>query len=267
MRKNILHQDVTKFLSEGEPPVYIGFGVMPAANPKLLLQNCVQAINEVKMRAVFCGENWFMDELEEYKSSLPSNTFHFIKYAPHSWLFPRCSIAVHHGGAGTSGSSFQAGIPTVIFPIVGDHTFWASRAKVLGVGPQEFVSFHELTTPILVKQLKDVSTDFIQDRAKALGKKLQQENGVEKTVELFERIYSQRRNTSAIRLNWLKDSDVPNCQTCSSSFTFLHRRHHCRSCGGIFCENCLGLFLVPSYPDHQMVCQKCFDAREDILTG
>ncbi|KAL6503573.1 hypothetical protein OROGR_025496 [Orobanche gracilis] len=32
--------------------------------------------------------------------------------------------------------------------------------------------------------------------------------------------------------------DASHCQGCSSQFTFINRKHHCRRCGGIFCSNC-----------------------------
>ncbi|KAL9140400.1 hypothetical protein ABFS82_14G034900 [Erythranthe guttata] len=32
--------------------------------------------------------------------------------------------------------------------------------------------------------------------------------------------------------------DASHCQTCSSQFTFINRKHHCRRCGGIFCGKC-----------------------------
>ncbi|XP_042064973.1 uncharacterized protein LOC121808508 isoform X1 [Salvia splendens] len=32
--------------------------------------------------------------------------------------------------------------------------------------------------------------------------------------------------------------DASNCQGCSSQFTFINRKHHCRRCGGIFCGSC-----------------------------
>ncbi|GAB2298792.1 hypothetical protein Dimus_032870 [Dionaea muscipula] len=36
--------------------------------------------------------------------------------------------------------------------------------------------------------------------------------------------------------NWVVDAS--HCQGCSSQFTFLNRKHHCRRCGGIFCNGC-----------------------------
>ncbi|XP_068668617.1 uncharacterized protein [Aristolochia californica] len=32
--------------------------------------------------------------------------------------------------------------------------------------------------------------------------------------------------------------DASHCQGCASQFTFFNRKHHCRRCGGIFCNNC-----------------------------
>lgn len=34
------------------------------------------------------------------------------------------------------------------------------------------------------------------------------------------------------------DATVNNCYKCNSNFSIFNRRHHCRSCGRIFCHNC-----------------------------
>ncbi|TYH14779.1 hypothetical protein ES288_A06G247900v1 [Gossypium darwinii] len=36
--------------------------------------------------------------------------------------------------------------------------------------------------------------------------------------------------------NWVVDAS--HCQGCSSQFTFINRKHHCRRCGGLFCGSC-----------------------------
>jgi len=38
--------------------------------------------------------------------------------------------------------------------------------------------------------------------------------------------------------DWADDDSVANCRTCSVKFTWKKRRHHCRICGDIFCEEC-----------------------------
>jgi tetratricopeptide (TPR) repeat protein len=37
---------------------------------------------------------------------------------------------------------------------------------------------------------------------------------------------------------WQPDKTASSCTLCSSNFTFFHHRHHCRSCGKIFCDKC-----------------------------
>ncbi|CDO99691.1 unnamed protein product [Coffea canephora] len=32
--------------------------------------------------------------------------------------------------------------------------------------------------------------------------------------------------------------DASHCQGCSAQFTFINRKHHCRRCGGLFCNSC-----------------------------
>ena len=37
---------------------------------------------------------------------------------------------------------------------------------------------------------------------------------------------------------WQKDSEVHTCQSCHTKFGVFTRKHHCRKCGGIFCDDC-----------------------------
>jgi FYVE zinc finger len=37
---------------------------------------------------------------------------------------------------------------------------------------------------------------------------------------------------------WQPDSEVSNCPICRKQFTWIFRRHHCRKCGRVVCDNC-----------------------------
>lgn len=37
---------------------------------------------------------------------------------------------------------------------------------------------------------------------------------------------------------WVGDGERSNCQGCEKSFTLKRRKHHCRHCGGLFCNDC-----------------------------
>lgn len=47
-------------------------------------------------------------------------------------------------------------------------------------------------------------------------------------------------------VNWAEDQDVPLCPFCARSFSLARRRHHCRLCGGIMCQEC-SLMLTLQY--------------------
>lgn len=51
--------------------------------------------------------------------------------------------------------------------------------------------------------------------------------------------------------NWIPDKRCTICHLCQSQFTMLNRKHHCRSCGKIFCSNCCFKYQsLPSYLPH-----------------
>ena len=49
-------------------------------------------------------------------------------------------------------------------------------------------------------------------------------------------------------MDWVSDESVSTCRKCHSHFGFLTRKHHCRSCGNIFCYFCL---------DSAKICKMC----------
>jgi len=40
------------------------------------------------------------------------------------------------------------------------------------------------------------------------------------------------------RSDWTKDKSTSNCELCACLFTIKSRRHHCRACGALICDNC-----------------------------
>jgi len=63
---------------------------------------------------------------------------------------------------------------------------------------------------------------------------------------------------------WMDDSLVDNCQICDKDFSIARRKHHCRQCGGIFCDNCSGSKLVlPSSVKPVRVCDNCMSKLQD----
>ncbi|XP_035194837.1 lateral signaling target protein 2 homolog [Oxyura jamaicensis] len=63
------------------------------------------------------------------------------------------------------------------------------------------------------------------------------------------------------RPEWVPDSTCSQCCACRAPFTLLRRRHHCRSCGKIFCARCSPhTAALPHYgqPKPVRVCAHCY---------
>jgi len=66
--------------------------------------------------------------------------------------------------------------------------------------------------------------------------------------------------------HWLEDSKVTQCPTCNSKFDFIHRRHHCRRCGYIFCGKCCSVkvqFYRMGFVDPVRHCVNCAAVTRD----
>ncbi|CAJ0575041.1 unnamed protein product, partial [Mesorhabditis spiculigera] len=64
-----------------------------------------------------------------------------------------------------------------------------------------------------------------------------------------------------IGVRWVPDEDCEQCTACSSPFTVVRRRHHCRNCGRIFCGKCSAKSLpIPElgYDRNVRVCNLCY---------
>jgi len=57
---------------------------------------------------------------------------------------------------------------------------------------------------------------------------------------------------------WRDDSDATNCQGCSAAFSLTIRKHHCRNCGSIFCNDCSSKqAMMEGFKKPQRVCDGC----------
>ncbi|BBH00672.1 phosphoinositide-binding protein [Prunus dulcis] len=58
--------------------------------------------------------------------------------------------------------------------------------------------------------------------------------------------------------------DTSHCQGCTSQFTFINRKHHCRTCGGLFSNNCTQqkMFLRGQGDSPVRICEPCEKLEE-----
>ena len=172
--------DLVAFLESGPSPVYVGFGSMPSGSAEDTLKLILKALELSHQRGILLSGWAGIGDVRK----LPEYAFG-VQSVPHSWLFPRMSAVVHHGGAGTTGAGLRAGVPAVVTPFVADQPNWARRIEALGVGPRA-IPFRELTADSLANAIRQATSDAaMRKRASDLGQRIRAEDGVGTTVDLF----------------------------------------------------------------------------------
>jgi UDP:flavonoid glycosyltransferase YjiC (YdhE family) len=171
--------ELSKFLANGAPPVYIGFGSMSSRKPEETVDLILAALTRTRQRAVLLA-GW--SGLR--KENLPETVF-MASSTPHSWLFPRVSAVIHHGGAGTTAAGFRAGVPSLMIPFFADQPFWGQKAWQIGVGTKP-VPRKQLTTEKLANALQILTDDeTMRRKAAELGEKIRAENGIPNAVSVI----------------------------------------------------------------------------------
>ncbi len=170
------------WLENGPPAVYVGFGSMPMPTLEQFAQDLIAIAPLLGVRFILCG-GW---NDASVAARFSGDELFIVRAVDHSWLFPRCAAVVHHGGAGSTAASLEAGVPTVICSYFADQPFWGVRVKKLGVGTA--LPATRLNQANLKNALREVLLPEVKARAAALGQRLQAEDGTRVAVDAIERV-------------------------------------------------------------------------------
>lgn len=178
--------DLSNFIrnarADGKKIVYIGFGSIVVSDPAALTKTVVDSVLKADVRCIL-SKGW-SDRLGAHDATkpevpLPPEILQ-IKSAPHDWLFKQIDAAAHHGGAGTTGASLRAGLPTIVKPFFGDQFFFGSRLEDLGVG----ICMKKLNVSLFSRALWEAThSERMIIKAKVLGGQIRKENGVATAIQ------------------------------------------------------------------------------------
>ncbi|EWT02367.1 glucosyltransferase [Intrasporangium oryzae NRRL B-24470] len=166
-----------RFLDAGPPPVHLGFGSMPTADPVAVVRGFCAVLDRLGLRGVVSAGLAGLAVEAISEAGLPTSVLG-IAGAPHEALFPRCSAVVHHGGAGTSAAAFRAGVPQVVVPHAADQPYWGRRVSDLGVGPRP-IARKDLTPDRLGAALEVALSARARSTAYDLGVRVRTEDGAD----------------------------------------------------------------------------------------
>ena len=93
-------------------------------------------------------------------------------------------------------------------------------------------------------------------------------------------IYIDKKNNKSTSMTipqrkpsiWIPNEKISKCFNCKTEFTTWNRKHHCRSCGRIFCNECLKWYseksdyITSATPPQQNYLQSFFNDKKQIRT-
>ncbi|MGY4398840.1 rhamnosyltransferase subunit B [Sphingomonas sp. UYAg733] len=117
---------ITAFLAAGPPPLVFTLGTFAVDGAGGFYERAAAAAHSLGMRAILLVGG----------AAPPRRDDDVLRcgYTPHSQLFPKAAVIIHHGGVGTTGQAMRAGKPQLIVPHMGDQHDHAARLVRLGVG-------------------------------------------------------------------------------------------------------------------------------------
>jgi len=215
---------IEAFLRAGEAPAYMGWGSMLCKSPEHMVKLAAQAAKRSGLRALVY-EGWAKLSFEMLQGSTEDqellayakDNLLFIGSAPHEWLFPQCACVVHHGGAGTLGSSLRSGVPTIVTPVWLDQWDQAHAVNQLGVGVGfEKTQLQEVQGEELGDAMMKAARDSeIRARAQEVGKEMRKEKGCKSAVCAIERFWKEWVETGRLHRHWQQSCSAERDQQLS----------------------------------------------------
>lgn len=161
-----LDRESARWIADGTPPIYFGFGSMPVEDPARLVADVAAVCAELGERALFsAGWNDF-----SYNDVEASTHVRLVGPVDHHQVFPMCKALVHHGGAGTTATGLRAGRAALICSVGSDQPFWGAQLTGLGIGAA--TSLKDLDRARLRTGLTTVLADDYRSRATEFASRL-----------------------------------------------------------------------------------------------
>lgn len=179
-----LPPEVDKFLDDGEPPVYLGFGSV--RTPQGLAETVIASARALGRRVIVLGGWAGLAPVDDGPDCLAVDEIN------QQALFPRVAAVVHHGGAGTTTAAARAGTPQVVLPQHYDQHYWARRVRDLGIG-----AAHPAAAPTaasLTEALSHVLRPGVAARARAVAAEVRADGAAVAARRLIALVNAEGRN-------------------------------------------------------------------------
>ncbi|ORM25997.1 glycosyltransferase [Williamsia sp. 1135] len=161
--------ELQRWLDDGPPPLYVGFGSMAVADPDRLARVIATATEAAGLR-VLLATGW-----GGLTFDAPGDRIHAVPAVDHDAILPQCVAAVHHGGAGSIAASLRAGLPTLVYWLGADQPLWGRQIRRSGAGLSAPLAkidesgfrsaLAELLTPVHTRAARGLSEQLVTPAA------------------------------------------------------------------------------------------------------
>ena len=170
-------QEFIEWITEGQPPIFLGFGSMVIKDTNRLAEMIKRAVVQADCRMVV-QSGWSKIDVSGEPRCIN------IGPCPHDWLLPQTTAVIHHGGAGTTAAGLRHGLPTLVCPFFGDQFLWGEMVRRAGVGPAP-CPIDDLTDEVLAEKLVELQSTEIHRNARQMAEAMATEDGVRGGLEHF----------------------------------------------------------------------------------
>jgi UDP:flavonoid glycosyltransferase YjiC (YdhE family) len=153
--------EVASWIAAGTPPIFFGFGSIPAESPADTIAMISAACAQLGERALVCSAGTDFSHVPHFDHVKVVGAMNYAA------AFPACRAVVHHGGVGTTAAGLRAGVPTLILSTDLDQTLWGARVKRLKVGTAR--RFSTTTQKSLVADLRTILAPQYVTRAREIA--------------------------------------------------------------------------------------------------
>ena len=176
--------ELDAFLSDGAAPVVITTSTAGERDAPAFFAAALLALGRVKRRGIL-----LLGSAAEKMEAAPGRELApgviGWPYLPLSRVVERSSLAVHHGGVGTSLTTLRHGRAAVAVPAIFDQWYNANRIRKLGVG--RVLPWRQFTEERLAAQMEALSsTPSYSEKAKELGAVIASEDGAGRAADEIE---------------------------------------------------------------------------------
>jgi len=185
------HRELLEFLDEGEPPIVFTMGTSVVTAVGNFYETAAEACRRLGRRGLL-----LIGREENRPKRMPPGVMAAC-FAPHSLVFPRACLNVHHGGAGTTAQAMRGGKPALVIPIAFDQFDNAARVKRLGIAKRLWRQ--QVSPRLLTMRLRQIlDSAGIAARAARVGDRLRQEDGADAAAKLLEQTFAKQSSLSEI---------------------------------------------------------------------